>query len=137
MKVYIIDKFYELADPPRPYACVSSTEQMEAIIKELKAIEPEAHTVYRIAEIKTLSPDKGEYLISEENGEWTAKQVCDLPLTLCPQIRIEEEGYLVYESSPEAAIEAAKRRMGKTNKAFQEKVKHHGYKNDKYSTEED
>ena len=109
MRVYIINKLYELADNPRPYACVRSKEQMDELIKDLKEKEPEAHTVYRIVKIKNLSPDKGEYLVKEENGEWTAKYVNDLPVRLCPQIEINEEGYLVYESSPEAAIEEAKK----------------------------
>lgn len=109
MKVYIINKFYGLTDSPRPYACVSSKEQMEEVIKELKEREPEVLTVYRIVKIKNLSPNKAEYLVKEENGMWTAKYVNDLPVRLCPQIEIEEEGYLVYESSPEAAIEEAKK----------------------------
>ena len=109
MKVYIIDKFYGLTDSPRPYACVSSKEQVDELIKDLKEKEPDAHTVYSMVKIKTLSPDKAEYLVKEENGMWTAKYVNDLPVRLCPQIEIKEEGYLVYESSPEAAIEEAKR----------------------------
>ena len=109
MKVYIIDKYYGLTDSPRPYACVGSKEQMDELIKDLKEKEPEAHTVYRIVKIKNLSPDKSEYLVKEENGMWTAKYIYDLPVRLCPQIEIEEDGYLVYESSPEAAIEEAKR----------------------------
>ena len=109
MRVYIIDKFYGLTDSPRPYACVGSKEQMDELIKDLKEKEPDAHTVYRIIKIKNLSPDKADYLVKEENGEWAAKYVNDLPVRLCPQIEINEEGYLVYESSPEAAIEVAKR----------------------------
>ena len=105
----MIHKYYGLTDSPRPYACVSSKEQMEDLLKELKEKEPEAHTVYRIIKIKNLSPDKADYLVKEENGEWTAKYVNDLPVRLCPQIEINEKGYLVYESSPEAAIEEAKR----------------------------
>lgn len=109
MKVYIIDKYYGLTDSPRPFACVSSREQMEEAIKELKEKDPDAHVVYRIVKIKALSPDKAEYLVKEENGMWTAKYVNDLPVRLCPQIEIKEDGYLVYESSPEAAIDEAKR----------------------------
>lgn len=114
MTVYIIDKIYGLTDPPRPYACVSSKEQMEEAVKALKEKEPDAHTVYSVVKIKTLSPDKAEYIVKKENGNWSAKQVHDLPVSLCPQIHIEEEGYLVYERTPESAIEVAKRRMGKT-----------------------
>ncbi len=113
MRVYIIDKFYGLTDSPRPCGCVSSKEQMNELIKELKEREPEVLTVYRIVKIKNLSPDKAEYLVKEENGMWTAKYVNDLPVRLCPQIEIKEDGYLVYESSPEAAIDEAKKQKDK------------------------
>lgn len=117
MKVYIINKFYGLTDSPRPYACVSTKEKLEEAIRELKEQDPNAHTVYSIVKIKTLSPDKAEYLVRvEENGEWTAKNIYDLPVRLCPQIDIKEDGYLVYESSPEAAIEEAKKQIVKYDK---------------------
>ena len=112
----MIHKYYGLTDSPRPYACVSSKEQVDELIKDLIEKEPDAHTVYSIVKIKTLSPDKAEYLVKEENGEWTAKYVNDLPVRLCPQIDIKEEGYLVYESSPEAAIEEAKKQIVKCDK---------------------
>ncbi len=85
---------------------------MEKIISDIKQKEPGIGIGYRVWGIKTLFPGYHEYLVSCVNGVWEAEEIYDIPLTLCPQIKMpNKEGVLIYEKGPEEAIEVAKNKF--------------------------
>ena len=112
MRVYMIHKYYGLIDEPRVVACVSTKEEMEKIISDIKQKEPGIGIGYRVWGIKTLFPGYHEYLVSCVDGVWQAEEIYDIPLTLCPQIKLpNKEGVLIYEKGQAEAIEAAKSKL--------------------------